>query len=154
MNKKISYLGEGNPNYGRNKYGLKKDILEKLYNKEKLSVNLIANKFNCDTVLVQYYLKKFGIKIRSAIEGGKLRWQRPETRSICLSGKNHPNYKHGKYAGDSIYKKLIKNSQCELCGKKDGQIDRHHKDGNHFNNNSNNFLIVCAKCHGLIHKTF
>jgi len=50
----------------------------------------------------------------------------------------------------SIYKKDI----CESCGfiaKHDCQMDIHHIDGNHKNNDPNNLKTLCANCHRLEH---
>lgn len=44
---------------------------------------------------------------------------------------------------------------CELCGFKavDAcQLDVHHLDGNHHNNDPNNLKTLCSNCHRLEHK--
>ncbi len=38
---------------------------------------------------------------------------------------------------------------CEKCKKKKA-IDRHHIDGNTFNNERNNIMILCRSCHMVI----
>lgn len=42
---------------------------------------------------------------------------------------------------------------CNKCGKTKGQIDVHHKDGNHSNNDINNLEVLCASCHAKLHKS-
>lgn len=58
--------------------------------------------------------------------------------------------------GIKIYRKLIWEIEkrlkiCEIC-----QIKRkvviHHKDFNRYNNNINNLMVVCYKCHTKIHR--
>jgi|GEM_PF-5309489 len=43
--------------------------------------------------------------------------------------------------------------KCSQCGKEKGQIDVHHIDGNHNNNDVLNLLVLCASCHGKLHKS-
>lgn len=42
--------------------------------------------------------------------------------------------------------------KCVVCGKIDGQMDIHHKDGNHENNHLNNLVVLCAPHHAILHK--
>jgi hypothetical protein len=58
------------------------------------------------------------------------------------------------------YLKVLENhgSKCEVCSKDTGRLDIHHKDNNGYgktsrpNNNINNLMIVCRKCHlGILH---
>jgi len=51
------------------------------------------------------------------------------------------------------HRKLVKMT-CERCGfqaKSMAQMDGHHKDGNHFNNEPSNVESLCACCHRLEH---
>ena len=41
---------------------------------------------------------------------------------------------------------------CEICGKREGRLDVHHKDGNWKNNSSENLMIVCRSCHQKLHR--
>lgn len=40
---------------------------------------------------------------------------------------------------------------CEVCGST-RNVDIHHKDGNHQNNDESNLMLVCRSCHNKIHK--
>lgn len=42
--------------------------------------------------------------------------------------------------------------RCKMCGTQKGQIDIHHIDGNHRNNDIKNLTVLCASCHGITHK--
>ena len=48
---------------------------------------------------------------------------------------------------------LIENREkvCEICGSK-VNVDIHHKDGNHQNNDSKNLMLVCRSCHNKLHR--
>lgn len=46
--------------------------------------------------------------------------------------------------------KYIKN--CELCGLKFDKLNLHHKDKNVKNRNPNNLMLLCHKCHKILHK--
>lgn len=40
---------------------------------------------------------------------------------------------------------------CKICNKTFDDLVLHHKDGNHKNNNKDNHIMICRKCHALIH---
>lgn len=48
-------------------------------------------------------------------------------------------------AGRCRAERLYPSKPCELCGKV--KTDRHHKDGNTANNNRENIMFLCRKCH-------
>ncbi len=41
---------------------------------------------------------------------------------------------------------------CSVCGGRVKKVWIHHKDTNHFNQDSNNLQLVCRRCHIEIHK--
>ena len=41
--------------------------------------------------------------------------------------------------------------KCAWCGETKGQIDVHHIDCNHRNQNIDNLIVLCAPCHGRYH---
>jgi hypothetical protein len=56
-------------------------------------------------------------------------------------------------SGSNPYRKHKKNS-CEKCGFvaiHPCQLDVHHKDHNHKNNDKSNLITLCANCHRLEH---
>jgi len=91
--------------------------------------------------------------------------KRKNISPICACGNKAE--KHSKDAnGDYRYRKgcekcrkgyhwkyqLYRKSFCEYCGFvaiNICQLDIHHIDGNHFNNNPNNLMTLCANCHRL-----
>ena len=42
--------------------------------------------------------------------------------------------------------------KCEFCGKTEGMIDVHHKDGVYTNNTETNLIVLCRKCHMRLHR--
>ena len=43
-------------------------------------------------------------------------------------------------------------TSCEVCGDSKKRLQRHHKDKNTYNNNSENILICCQNCHAKEHQ--
>jgi len=88
------------------------------------------------------------------------------TRSFCskickatyqethLLGRNNPNWKEDKfyYSNPHSLQKLIKRRDiyCQKCGSP-SNLEVHHKDGNHFNNNDGNLTLLCKNCHAQEH---
>ena len=81
-----------------------------------------------------------------------------------VSGKNNPMYgKRGKdapsyidgrssFIGETYRKKLLASGRkqiCEICNTTDN-LQVHHKDKNHYNNNIDNLAWLCSKCHHTI----
>ena len=52
---------------------------------------------------------------------------------------------------DGGYHEKIKTDKCEICGESQKRILIHHKDKNRKNNEINNLIAVCDKCHSKIH---
>lgn len=73
--------------------------------------------------------------------------------SIVYVGKNHPNWKEGKFI--SYRNILIKNGgreTCTICNINDRRVlAAHHVDGNHKNNDLKNLTWLCYNCHFLVH---
>lgn len=94
-------------------------------------------------------------KLKISVAG--LGLKRTEKTKINLSNSKkedkNPQWKGG--VSEDYYRRIrreIKPDICELCGKSDGQINTHHKDGNHYNNGLNNLIVLCNKCHANLHK--
>ncbi|HDP36993.1 MAG TPA: HNH endonuclease [Candidatus Atribacteria bacterium] len=74
-----------------------------------------------------------------------------------LKGENNVNWKGGiaKYPNHYLMKKnrLIKLQQtkgkCEICNKQAYEI--HHKDGTKENHLLSNLIVLCKRCHSLLH---
>lgn len=77
---------------------------------------------------------------------------------ICKDGKGYPYYRcnrsqKGKTDRKKEYHRKMKGSVCELCGfipQHSRQLDIHHIDENHFNDNPKNLQTVCYCCHRLL----
>lgn len=70
------------------------------------------------------------------------------------------NHSHSIISAAKLRKKLIeeglKENKCERCGITEwfgGEVplELHHLDGNHYNNNFDNLIILCSNCHAQIH---
>lgn len=74
-------------------------------------------------------------------------------RNQEFSGKNHKNFKTGRYMYRSILdrNKIVK--ICRLCGEVDKRIIAiHHVDQNRNNNILSNLTWLCHNCHYLVHR--
>ena len=73
--------------------------------------------------------------------------------SMVYIGKNHPNWKEGKFI--SYRNILIKDGRpmtCAICNIIDERVlAAHHIDGNHKNNSLKNLVWLCYNCHFLVH---
>ena len=66
----------------------------------------------------------------------------------CRKAHNKQNRKY-----KNPYKQY-KEDTCTRCGfeaEDRAQLDVHHIDGNHFNNDPTNLTTLCANCHRLVH---
>lgn len=61
----------------------------------------------------------------------------------------HPNYVFNKIKHIIVY---IYDYKCQICGLQLKNLDVHHYDNNHNNNDVENLIPVCKSCHRLIHK--
>ena len=66
-------------------------------------------------------------------------------KQMSESSKKPYNYIDGGYYGK------IKTNKCEMCGESEKRILIHHKDKNRKNNQTNNLIAICDKCHNKIH---
>lgn len=60
------------------------------------------------------------------------------------------NFKDGLWSYHREARRRGMGKKCEVCGKVDDRpryMIIHHKDGNRRNNNFNNLMTACAKCH-------
>lgn len=48
--------------------------------------------------------------------------------------------------------KVPAHASCYLCGVRE-HLHRHHLDWDHYNNALSNIIIVCQRCHTILHKS-
>lgn len=132
-----------------------RDWLIKEYITNKRTMDDLAKEVNASSRTIKRYLKKFNIKVRSQGESLSL--------SGAVSKENNPAWKGGvadwDYSDD--WKRIAKSIRdrdkwtCQHCGEQRKRwgvnLHVHHIDGNKLNNNPNNLISLCAKCHRRVH---
>jgi 5-methylcytosine-specific restriction endonuclease McrA len=97
----------------------------------------------------------------------QIKWQNSNTN--FNKGENNPSYEHGQRVkgrlpnyGDGFDKttkrqvKIRDGYNCQECslnfsGSKSRNLDVHHVDHNKYNNNLENLVSLCKKCHTQVH---
>lgn len=135
---------------------MRTDILEK---REKILEWIEANQskafmckeLQCKQDTLNAYLKKMGIEYKGN-QGGKgikvdpkYKTAKEYIQSSCIKSSK---------LKDKLIRDGIKINCCECCGLTQWQgvelvLELHHKDGNHYNNNLNNLVILCPNCHSI-----
>ena len=73
-------------------------------------------------------------------------------RNTVYSGKNHPNWKNGRYVYRDILSRFKPKEQCAKCKTNDKRVLAvHHRDKNRTNNDVTNLEWLCHNCHFLVH---
>ena len=127
----------------------KEEILQWI--EQHQSKAFMCQQLHCKQDTLNRYLKKMGIDYIGN-QGGK-------------GIKTDPKYKTAEeYAQGSSVKssklkdKLIRDglkaNKCEICGISswlgvDLILELHHKNGNHYDNNLHNLMILCPNCHSI-----
>ena len=111
--------------------------LRRRYLEDLQSTRQIAIECEADTKTIAYWLRKFGIPIRSVSES--------------QLGSLGNNWKGGISA--TTWRRVAfeaHGNRCQVCGKT-GKLDVHHKDRNQKNNVPENLMVLCRPCHKDIH---
>ena len=128
---------------------LDKNKIYDFYINKRLTLNQVANKFNCSVNAIKSHLTKYNIKKR--------------TKSEALKGKNNPNWHGGitqigySYKFNRELREQIRNRDnhiCQNCGMTEKEhlivrgriLDVHHVDYNKQNCKEDNLITVCCWC--------
>lgn len=120
---------------------------------DKKSKKYICEQLKCKQETLNRYLNNWGIEY----DGMKGYGKREKVKTTYI-----PLEQYLKCSKDiqsnKIRNKLliegIKQRKCEVCqlttwNRQDIPLEVHHKDGNRFNNNIENFQLLCPNCHAL-----
>lgn len=89
--------------------------------------------------------KKYGYS-NVTIEERKNRSRKKNKKINHQFGKDNFGYTNGSWSEFNKNNKIIPR-ECELCGKKDGKLELHHKDGDRTNSHITNLQRLCSGCH-------
>lgn len=113
----------------KRKYNITKEILNKLYWEDKLTIQEIANKFGCSYTTVRCRCVEYGIKIPYAWKGEKASY----------------NAKH-------VYvRRLIKPKYCTICNIYSKKLHMASIDHT-YTRNPKDYIPLCPSCHKLFDK--
>lgn len=133
-----------------------KDNLDEIKDMIKNNVPLseMCRKFKIKQETLQKHLKNLGIfyKGNQSLKGKTRKSQRVDINEY-LTNKKRINASRLKFL---LIREKMKEEKCEKCGRTEWEGDKiplelHHIDGNHFNNEIENLMILCPNCHMQIH---
>ena len=141
------YNNKGGDNMRNDIIEAKESILQWI--QEGRTKAYISEQLNCKQETLNRYLKKMGIKY----QGKQGQHEKPN-----LKRKTALEYiEFGKSTKSNILKYKIlqdglKEYKCEYCGQTEWNnlpipLELHHIDGNHYNNELSNLMLVCPNCH-------
>lgn len=112
----------------------------------------ICRQLHCKPETLNSYMKKMGIEYagQPSKKGRNLGQGYLTAEQYLCSGsviKSHT-------LKLKLFKDGIKAKQCEICGVSQWQgvelpLELHHKDGDHYNNELSNLMILCPNCHSI-----
>ena len=137
---------------------MRTDILERKneilnWIKEEQPKCYICQQLGCKQDTLNSYLKKMGIEYsgQQAKKGQQKGQNSYKPASYYIeTGKAITSYK----LKEKLIRDGLKEDKCELCGLSIWQnqklpLELHHKDGDHYNNNLDNLIILCPNCHSI-----
>lgn len=93
--------------------------------------------------------KRGRANIQSFWQGKKQPLEMVEKRISKIRGENHWLWKGGKSRRQ--YRNVIEKYKCAICKTK-SNLDIHHIDLDHYNNDPENLQVLCVSCHISLHK--
>lgn len=173
----LYYLKKNNVKIRNNKKHVDEDKAIELYKQGKTPKE-IGEVFNVTHTTIRRILINNNIKLRGKREaaepqrkyvdciicGKRFNPQANHNRKTCSAeclstflselqtGGKGNNWKGGH--SQTYYQKqriLNKEQKCEWCGTTERRLDTHHKDRNKSNNNPDNIMVLCDKCHAKLH---
>lgn len=127
----------------------KEEILQWI--QENQSKAFISKELKCKQSTLNLYLEKMGISY-AGNQGGKGIRTAPNYKSAEEYAKG--SWVRSSTLKEKLIKEGLKKDCCELCGINSWQgvqliLELHHKDGNHYNNDLSNLMILCPNCHSI-----
>ena len=135
---------------------MRTDILERKneilqWINENQSKAFMCKQLKCKQDTLNAYLEKMNI-VYSGNQSGKGIKTDPKYKTAI-------EYAQGNSIKSSILKEKlirdgIKSNCCEICGIYEWRgieliLELHHKNGNHYDNNLDNLIILCPNCHSI-----
>lgn len=137
---------------------MRTDILERKdeilqWIEEKQPKRFIAAQLQCKQETLNHYLKEMGIEYA----GQQNKKGQQKGPNIYKSATEYLGTNKQITSSELKYKLLrdgLKDYKCEKCGlsmwlDEEIPLELHHIDGNHYNNNFENLIILCPNCHAL-----
>jgi 5-methylcytosine-specific restriction endonuclease McrA len=136
---------------------MRTDILDKkeqilVWIAEKRPKSFICKELRCKAETLNKYLEKMGISYsgQPGVHGEDYKTNYKSAQEYISCGsvvKSH-------ILKQKLIRDGIKANECELCGISMWRgvkipLELHHKDGNHFNNELDNLIILCPNCHSI-----
>lgn len=126
----------------------KEDILKWI--SEKRSKAYMCQELKCKQDTLNSYLKKMEINY----EGNQNGIGRKAPNYISALEYAKGSYVKSSVLKEKLIKEQIKKDCCELCGVSSWRgikliLELHHKDGDHYNNDLDNLMILCPNCHSI-----
>jgi Zn finger protein HypA/HybF involved in hydrogenase expression len=136
---------------------VRKDILERKneilnWIQNNQSKAFIGRELNCKPSTLNNYLKEMNIEYKGN-QGGKGIKNDPK-RKTAIEYINSDSIISTYRLKLKLFEDKIKEEKCEKCGNDKWLEDKiplelHHIDGNRYNNEINNLMILCPNCHTL-----
>jgi len=134
---------------------MRKDILEKKdqivkWIEDNQSKAFICREIECKPLTLDLYLKKWKIEYsgNKGLKGKKIAHNRSHVSNYLIKGSLITSYKLKK----RLIRDGVKEKKCEVCrltewNNKEIPLEVHHIDGDSFNNELTNIMLLCPNCH-------